>query len=668
MDSKRKLFQADKFFWIIILICLLPLLINIAGFYFGFVDYRLDSFTIKWILQIEQNEDIRQIFIGKYIHLIFVSTTITIACLTALLGFIDYSITRSVSTPVMSIALFCSGLLLAAHLLFSTHVINLPGQQYYFTSYTWLTSRVFHAGIISIGMGIFLLKFSGQIIQEKIRDHRIISYSTILFLILTIMSLLIITERSSTANLAHPFRNIARREDLIPLCMYIFLTVLIIPKFHKRFPSIFSKSIYLSMIPALVSQLYMMFGSTELYDNSFNISHLMMAFSFFIPFTGLCFNYVESHRNEIFTNELLLKEFRERKETELTLQGVMNSSPDAIFALEKIHMDQNLSPGFLIKAMNPASLRNLKLNYKNYSGELFSNIIPHKLYEELLPLLKQATESGEHQLRELYSEDFSLWFMIVCVPLENGVALTISDISDRKKASQELLIAEKMAVTGRIARMIAHEIRNPLTNINLSVNQLRDSIQIEDNDGRKLIEIIERASSRINLLVSELLLSSKPSELQLSEINLEDLINEAINLASDRARLKNVNIEQEYSEKEIHITADKEKLQTAILNLIMNAIEAVEENTGKIIINCSEQNGKIKIVISDNGSGIDPGILKHLFEPFNTGKRGGIGLGLAAVQNIITAHKGEIKAESSKNGTRFIILLETHLQKKETEA
>lgn len=210
---------------------------------------------------------------------------------------------------------------------------------------------------------------------------------------------------------------------------------------------------------------------------------------------------------------------------------------------------------------------------------------------------------------------------------------------------------------GRIARIIAHEVKNPLTNINFAINELRE--ENKNPETMMLIEIVERNCMRINNLVTELLTSTRFSKLNLAKNNLNELIVDAIKMAEDSARNKNVNIKS-------HLTTvgdlylDGEKIKVALLNIIVNGIEAIEEKDGgEIFITNTNNNGKIVISINDNGKGIPKENLNKLFEAFYTnGKDGGTGLGLTTTQNVILNHYGSIHVESEVGtGTTFTITL-----------
>jgi len=229
----------------------------------------------------------------------------------------------------------------------------------------------------------------------------------------------------------------------------------------------------------------------------------------------------------------------------------------------------------------------------------------------------------------------------------------VHDITNRKRAERDLLMAEKLAATGRLVRTLAHEVRNPLTNINLSVEQMESDV--EDEDLRMYLGIIHRNSGRINDLISELLNSSKPAELVFKPLPVQEVLEEALKLAQDRMALKGIRLLKEFKDNNL-VQLDRAQVQIAFVNIIMNAIEAMEENRGVLAVRTDSAEGRCLVIIADNGSGIPKENLGRLFEPYFTSKNNGIGLGLAATLNILQSHKATVEVESEVGvGTTFYI-------------
>lgn len=230
----------------------------------------------------------------------------------------------------------------------------------------------------------------------------------------------------------------------------------------------------------------------------------------------------------------------------------------------------------------------------------------------------------------------------------------VHDITNLKKAEKANLQIEKLAAAGRLVRTLAHEVRNPLNNINMSVEQLKNEVS---EDLSFYLHIIYKNSNRINDLIKELLDFSKPSELTFEKRSLQSVIDTTIAQALDRIILKHINLQLKYDNDPALILGDENKLTIAFLNLLINAIEAMEAEKGKLVIEIKRGDATHVVNIRDNGCGIAPENLSRLFEPYFTSKRNGVGLGLASTLNIIKAHKGKIEVHSKLDaGTTFSIL------------
>ena len=236
-------------------------------------------------------------------------------------------------------------------------------------------------------------------------------------------------------------------------------------------------------------------------------------------------------------------------------------------------------------------------------------------------------------------------------------------ISELDKANKELIqmrSIEKFASTGRIARTIAHEVRNPLTNINLAVDQLRIDLNgnLEQNPGL-MLEMISRNSLRINQLITDLLNSTKFTELVYKRVSVNELLDETLELAKDRIQLNNITVTKNYAGEICDIAVDVERMRIAFLNILVNAIEAMEPGKGILQLKTLNRDHKCVVVITDNGPGIDKESQSKLFEAYFTTKTKGTGLGLTNTQNIILNHSGHINMESEPGiGTSFTITLD----------
>ncbi|HEX7754598.1 MAG TPA: ATP-binding protein [Niabella sp.] len=235
----------------------------------------------------------------------------------------------------------------------------------------------------------------------------------------------------------------------------------------------------------------------------------------------------------------------------------------------------------------------------------------------------------------------------------------IKELSEKNTALNELKGVEKLATIGRVARVVAHEVRNPLTNISLATEQLQEvSCLEEDQDAQSLIKIITRNSVRISEMVSNLLNATKFMQLDKQEEAINDILDDSLYMAKDRLLLRKIRVVKNYSNDLCGVMVDKERIKLAFLNIIVNAIEAMEEVEGVLQLTTRKEENKCIIEISDNGKGMDEHTLQNLFEPYFTLKKKGNGLGLTNAQNIILNHKGTIKVNSRQGaGTTFIVAL-----------
>ncbi|HEX6168721.1 MAG TPA: CHASE3 domain-containing protein [Chitinophagaceae bacterium] len=222
---------------------------------------------------------------------------------------------------------------------------------------------------------------------------------------------------------------------------------------------------------------------------------------------------------------------------------------------------------------------------------------------------------------------------------------------------RELKSMEKFTATGRVARTIAHEVRNPLTNISLAAEQLQE-MAIQNNESSMLLDMISRNGIRINQLVSDLLNATKAIELNVKKTNINKVLDRALEMAADRIDLSQVRVEKKYADDICDVSIDEEKIKIAFLNIIVNAIEAMEKNKGVLSLRTKSAGDQCIVEIEDNGSGMDDDTLQKLFEPYFTSKSKGNGLGLTNCQNIIMSHRGKITVQSKAGkGSLFIITL-----------
>ena len=227
------------------------------------------------------------------------------------------------------------------------------------------------------------------------------------------------------------------------------------------------------------------------------------------------------------------------------------------------------------------------------------------------------------------------------------------EIDDRK---EELGRSERLAFTGRIAASIAHEIRNPLGNVSMSVQQLKDAFT-KDSPWAKHIEVIIRNTDRINFLISELLNCARPPELNIRPHDIHGVLESVLDSLKTKVASKGVRVRKRFYSRSPTIDVDKEQIDRAFSNVMINAIEAMR-NGGRMTVVTEDEGGLFVVKIEDEGEGIPEEDIIKIFDPFFSTKPSGVGLGLSMTYGIVVSHGGTIGVESQwKRGTVFTISL-----------
>jgi len=208
---------------------------------------------------------------------------------------------------------------------------------------------------------------------------------------------------------------------------------------------------------------------------------------------------------------------------------------------------------------------------------------------------------------------------------------------------------------------LAHEVRNPLTNINLAIGLLESAIK--DDSLKPYLDIIMRSSGRITDLITELLKNQQPDEVRPEKQSIYQLLDEVLEMAKDRIRLKNIMVRKDYAAHDCKIELNRPKMKIALTNIIVNAIDAMRADTGELRLVTKTFRDKYVIQIEDNGCGISKLNLKSIFKPFFTKKPGGLGIGLATTYDILQSNHVKVNVESKEGkGTQFILLFDKNDQ------
>ncbi len=241
----------------------------------------------------------------------------------------------------------------------------------------------------------------------------------------------------------------------------------------------------------------------------------------------------------------------------------------------------------------------------------------------------------------------------------------LAGLRNKRELEDQLQRAERSAMVGRLASGIAHEIRNPLNFINLSIDHLREKYAPPAEGARAeythILKTIKDELARLNRLVSDFLSYGRPAKLKFREVDARSLIEEVRALVSTQSEQQNVKINiLQNGGGEARLSADVEQIKTCFSNIMINAVQAMPEG-GSLNIALRPNSSEIAIEFADTGQGIAPEEIEQIFEPYYSTKETGIGLGLPLTRKIIEEHGGRIEVTSRPGGgTKFTVTLKRH--------
>ena len=248
---------------------------------------------------------------------------------------------------------------------------------------------------------------------------------------------------------------------------------------------------------------------------------------------------------------------------------------------------------------------------------------------------------------------------------QDAILLNIDEVTRAKRLENLLRIQDKMSSLGRVAAGIAHEIRNPLSGINIYLNTLNKIHHKEGSEEKvgQILDQLQSASRKIESVIRRVMDFTKSSEPQLSLTDINGPVEEAINLSAVSLRKRNVKIEKNLAENLPLCYLDAQLIEQVMLNLITNAAEAMRDKPEPKIIAVTSTvvKDQIQVSVSDTGPGVPPESREIIFDPFYTTKNGSSGIGLSLSHRIIADHGGSLTASAGKlGGAEFRIEIPIH--------
>ena len=359
--------------------------------------------------------------------------------------------------------------------------------------------------------------------------------------------------------------------------------------------------------------------------------------------------------------------------------NVMRSDPDIFFA----NIIDSVGDGVIvldssgtISLMNPVAEEIMGVSRRQAQGNLFSS-----LFKDDQLLLEMAGKTGstgmtisDHENVIVKRGGRTTPVSATTSPLlmksgeRIGVIVVLRDLTNIRELEHAVRQVDRLSTLGTLAAGLAHEIKNPLGGIKGAAQLLEQELP-DGSELRDYTRVMIKEVRRVNRIVEELLDLASPRKLQFSRVNLHKILGDILMLQKRAAGGKNIAFRQQFDPSIPPILGDEALLTQLFLNLVKNAVEAVGDEgtiqvTSRVLSDYSlSQNweGRSRMValeVSDDGPGIDPDQLEHLFTPFYTTKAKGTGLGLAICQKIVLEHRGMVKVDSERSkGTTFTVML-----------
>ena len=297
---------------------------------------------------------------------------------------------------------------------------------------------------------------------------------------------------------------------------------------------------------------------------------------------------------------------------------------------------------------------------------LFKNAGDRELFSELLEKNGALTNFE----CELISKkgvvsycSISSFIQLDMVNLSEVYHTIIRDLSYRRNKEEESVNLGKMSISEHIAKGLAEEIRDPLSTINLALDELASDADIAYNEmAQSYIDIVKNNCDRVNQLVQNFISSTETKTLNLQRHNIVEVIEEAIFDSEDLIKGHNIKINKQLTPYGQTVMMDKLKIKEVLTGIIKNGVEAMHSYPKTITVTGILNDDMYEISISDTGSGIEPHNRSMIYEPFFTTKKRAGGLGLTHARRVLTTHQGSIRLEPQDSGSLFLIKLPVYFE------
>jgi len=676
-----------KRLWLMsVVLCLLPSLLNWLG-----VDFssRIEPFHLHqmqdWNLsEAHLSDEMFYALRGGFHHALLEWTSIILSMAVVVLALVHFKNSHDPTVPIIGLAIFFSGIIDTYHTLAAARLFETVAESSNLIPFTWAISRGFHALILLFGVMLCL------------RLHQRQSMVSLWQLVALVIALGIITasviimsaSSDSLPQTQFPGAFITRPFDILPLLLY-FPTAMLMWQLYSKKPDILKACILLSFLPAAVLEVHMAFGSSRLFDNHFNIAHLLKCFEFALVFIGFALYFSgQLVHSEALNNELDAAQQR--------LRHIIDATSNALMIIDRAG---------IVQQINPAFENIFGYKHKEILNQSMDILLPdelhtiHKKWVQGFFANPQVTKMAKgRDLRAIHKDGHKFDVEVVLVPIslqgQQYAMAQIQDITARKalehenkKQLQQLAqTADQLSETNRylerFAYICSHDLQEPVRTVQsfaeLLERRLRQDGNELDEKVEKYIKHIMQGTTQARELIVDVLRFCRIDTQSESyeEIGLNKLFQEVEGLLSENLEACQGELLWPSQETLPSITGVPGQLRQLFMNLISNGFKFNRAEKPKVQLSLSEcekldSTGENiaywKISIQDNGIGIQSKDREQVFEIFKRlNKRSdfpGTGIGLAICKKIVEVHQGKISIEDSDlGGSAFIILWPKTLQ------
>jgi two-component system, NtrC family, sensor histidine kinase PilS len=547
---------------------------------------------------------------------------------------------------------------------------------------------------IPLRLSIFLLVFGAVVLAEGghasvFQSFLVYSVATLVFLLVIefdirfikppVLSLIIfghivlelITEGSIIRSTGNPTLHFSA----------LFLLTIVSASLVYRLPGTLSVATLASLIYAFTSTTHGVAGGL------FDIQQLRQSYQasdeiFYAVFLHVCTFYLVAFISGFLAAKLRVKE-GELSHTSEKLERMKLDTDDIL---------HNLHSGLItvdnrgrILYFNRAAEIILGMNQKDVQGQSFLEVFNERMpafCERVLSVLKLAKPNLRSELEIKNKEGVTIPLGLTTSVLGDerigirGVIAIFQDLTVAKQMEQALMKSDRLAAVGELSARIAHEIRNPLASISGSVEVLKSEIALNGENAR-LMELIVKESERLTRILNDFLIYARTTPTFSTKVELVSVVSDTIELLKHNSALpKTILLDFKTEQPMVYVVADEDQLRQVVINVITNAVDAVDVNSGTIQMRIFAPAGKLGVSdtdwvclqIADNGCGLDEKDKERIFEPFFSRKRGGTGLGLAIVKRCLDSFDARIEVESVPgSGSTFALYFRRYLIPRDTD-